>query len=143
MNLKPLYLFKQQAIDNAKSNPDLFWEGIVSNPLDADKAMSFLGNDYKEKTTFLFDFSFSMDGYQKPEDSDFNNTVLLYKALNTIPKNVLFSESFLSGFLFTYGYEYLHWRWIPSYNNNPERLPGVRKQKGMGGSRFADQGQQV
>ena len=117
----PLYLIKQTAISNIKTNPEIFWDAIKCNPLSADAPFAFLKEDFKEKTQFYFDFEFSMDGYKNPEQSDFDNTVRLYKALRDVPRNVLFSESFLFSFLFNYGYSYFHWRWIPVYKDEANR----------------------
>ena len=118
---RPLMIIKQSAIDNIKSNPNVFWDGVKANPIVSDNAFAFLKDEYQDESHLAFDFEFSTTGYKKREDSDFDNTVRLYKALHAIPRNVLFSEAFLFSFLFTYGYEYFHWRWIPVYKDEASR----------------------
>ncbi len=121
MSNRPLHLIRQSAINNIKSNEALFWNELKRCQITPDEAFDFLGEEYWDESPFSFDFTFAMDGYKKPEKSDFENTVRLYKALKDVPKNVLFSETFLFSFLMDFGYAYLQWRWLPVYKDDPHR----------------------
>lgn len=112
------------AINNVKSNSKTVWENIKAN-ITIDSVFDFLSGDYWIESEYDFDFNFSMDGYARPEDSDYDNCVRLYETLKDIPLNILFSEQFLSGFLFTYGYEYFRWRWIDAVKDSPDSLKHI------------------
>lgn len=118
-----LRYISQPAIENIKSNLNTFWDGIKSNNLSSGAAFSFLEENPFLDSQHSFDFSFA-DGneqFKKPSDSDCINSIKLYETLKDLPRNVVLSEQFLSGFLFTYGYQYFEWRWVPAYKDEASR----------------------
>ena len=105
--MKNLRYFTDDAIIMFKANQEAFCAMMRENPASTDWLKQFYGEDPTVPSKYFFDFEFKP--YDKQSASkDFDNAVALYELFesNHIGPAVVYNEKFLTGFIFTFGYEY-------------------------------------
>ena len=90
-----------------KANKEEFCEAMNKNPDNTEWLKVFYGEDPTVPSKYSFDFEF------KPFDKnssvrDIDNATALYELFeeNNLGPAVIYNEKFLTGFIFTFGYEY-------------------------------------
>jgi hypothetical protein len=117
---KQLMFFSGDALATVKINKKEMWEGLKNSPNSYEWIFPLLGDDCLVSSPYLFDFDFAPVDPNDPGASDLENTIRLYETLKGIPRNVVFCEQFLSGFIFTYGYPYFFQRWSSELKDDEE-----------------------
>ena len=104
---KVLRYFTDDALTMFKNNREDFCEMMQEHPNDTDWLTVFYGKDPTVPSKYEFDFEF------KPYDKnsvveDYDNAIALYELFedNNIGPAIIYNEKFLTGFVFTFGYQY-------------------------------------
>jgi len=105
-----LKYFTLDTIDQIKVNITAFVEQMRQNPKESDWLKGFFGKDPFVSSRYEFEFSFKIDE-NVPKNADYKNALALYNLFKDqkIGNAVIYNEQFLSGFIFTFGYEYFMW----------------------------------
>lgn len=90
-----------------KNNKERFCEEMNQNPSSTDWLVDFYGEDPTVPSRYSFDFEFKPFNKQKSV-RDIDNAIALYELFesNNIGPATIYNEKFLTGFIFTFGYEY-------------------------------------
>ena len=105
--MKNLRYFTDDAMTMFKANKESFCEQMQQHPSSTEWLKDFYGEEPTVPSKYNFDFEF------KPFDKqssvrDIDNAIALYELFeeNNIGPATIYNEKFLTGFIFTYGYEY-------------------------------------
>lgn len=106
-NMKNLRYFTDDAITMFKANKEDFCAKMREFPNSTDWLKSFYGDEPTVPSKYSFDFEFKPFD-KKSSTRDFDNAVALYELFeeNNIGPATIYNEKFLTGFIFTFGYEY-------------------------------------
>lgn len=105
--MKNLRYFTDDAILMFKANKESFCEKMKENPNNTEWIRNFYGDEATVPSKYSFDFEFKpfeKDGAVR----DIDNAIALYELFekNNIGPATVYNEKFLTGFIFTFGYEY-------------------------------------
>lgn len=104
---KTLRYFTDEAITMFKANPELFCNKMKEHPSDIDWIDDFYGAKASVPSKYEFDFEFKPYDKALPSE-DLENALSMYELFekHEIGPATVYNEKFLTGFIFTFGYEY-------------------------------------
>lgn len=110
--------FSDNALDTIHSNIDAFTNNFLDNKNSPEWLDDFLPKNSIIDSGYSFDFDF-MNNICSGKDYSYENSVKVYELLNeqNIGKAIIYTEKFLTGFMFTYGYAFFANR-VSAYNKN-------------------------
>ncbi len=102
-----LRYFTDDALYFFKENKEEFCRMMQDNPLSGDWVTEFYGKDPMVNSNYHFDFEFK-EYNKNSEIYDIENAIALYELFEKhgLGPATIYNEKFLSGFIFTYGYQY-------------------------------------
>ena len=105
-----LRIFTDNSLDFVHKNSTPFYEEMKLHLKDTDWIKKFCKKDPTVPTKYSFDFEFEINELD-PKQGDYNNAIALYELFEkeNIGDAVIYSEKFLAGFVFSFGYEYFIW----------------------------------
>lgn len=105
--MKNLRYFTDDAILMFKANKEDFCAKMREYPNSTEWLKQFYGEDPTVPSKYSFDFEFKPFD-KKSSTRDIDNAIALYELFeeNNIGPATIYNEKFLTGFIFTFGYEY-------------------------------------
>jgi len=105
--MKQLRYFTDDALYFFKANQEEFCRLMRENPHSTEWLIGFYGKDPTVASQYSFDFEFK-DYINNSRYYDYDNAIALYELFerNGLGPATIYNEKFLSGFIFTFGYEY-------------------------------------
>jgi hypothetical protein len=101
------YLTDEALLTIKHGDKELFCKIMDENPNNPDWIEGYIGK--KAFTSSAYQFDFEMKNFDKMKNSlDYDNAIALYElfAKNKIGPAIIYNEKFLTGFIFTFAYEY-------------------------------------
>lgn len=105
---KVLRYFTDDALYFFKANKEEFCKLMQENPHSTEWIADYYGKDPMVNSNYKFDFEFQEYNKKTEEMYDIKNAIALYELFekHNIGPATIYNEKFLSGFIFTFGYEY-------------------------------------
>lgn len=105
-----LRIFTDSGLDYIHQNMTELYETMKKNPDNSGWLKTFCKKDPTFASQYDLDFKFEINDLN-PKEGELNNAIHLYETFqkNNIGDAVIYTEKFLAGFLFSYGYEYFVW----------------------------------